>query len=51
MTPTSLAVAFRTGKIIKNWLRVFERGENCYKIVYYTLWLDSSESSEIALQS
>jgi len=28
MTPTPLAVAFRTGKIIKNWLRVFERGEN-----------------------
>jgi len=30
MTPTSLAatVAPRTGKIIKNGLRVFERGEN-----------------------
>jgi len=30
MTPTSLAAAFapRTGKVIKNGLRVFERGEN-----------------------
>jgi len=42
MTPTSLAavVAPRTGKIIKNGLRVFQSGENMlYKMVYYTLHL------------
>jgi len=27
----------RTGKIIKNVLRVFERGKICYKMAYYTL--------------
>jgi len=39
MTPTSLATALvsRTGKIIKNVLRVFERGKICYKMAYYTL--------------
>jgi len=37
MTPTSLAAAVepRTGKIIKNGLRLFERAENLLK--YYTL--------------
>jgi len=41
MTPTSLAaaVAPRTGKIIKNSLRVFERENIFYKMVYYTLHL------------
>jgi len=49
MTPTSLveAVAPRTGKIITNGLRVFEREKICYKIIYYTL----SQSPEIVLQS
>jgi len=39
MTPTSLAasVAPLTGKIIENGIFVFERGEICYKMVYYTL--------------
>jgi len=32
-------VAPRTGKIIKNGLRIFERGEICSKMVYYTLHL------------
>jgi len=37
MTPTSLAATVepRTGKIIKNGLRLFERAENLLK--YYTL--------------
>jgi len=42
MTPTSL-VASLAGKIIKNG-RVFERGENCYKMVYYTLHLTYAKS-------
>jgi len=51
MMVTSLVaiVAPRTSKIVKNGLRAFERGENllqkeekiCYKIVSYTLCLDS----------
>jgi len=42
MTPTSLAapVAPHAGKIIKNSLRVFERGENLLENVYYTLDLN-----------
>jgi len=37
----------------QNRLNVFERGEICYKIVYYTLNLDKAKSqlSEIALES
>jgi len=39
MTPTSLAaaVALRTSKMIKNGLHIFERGENLFKMEYYTL--------------
>jgi len=39
MTPTSLAAAVepRTGKIIKNDLRVIEKGENLLKKWYTTL--------------
>jgi len=51
MTPTSLAVAVvpRTGKIIKNSLRVFESGENLLQNgILHTLYLSSSE---IVLQS
>jgi len=36
MTSLVVAVAPRTGKIIKNGLRVFERGEN-----FATKWLQS----------
>jgi len=45
LTPTSFAapVAPRTGKIIKNGLRISERGEN--------LLQNLSPSSEIVLQS
>jgi len=47
MTPTSLAAAAapRTVKIIKNGLRVFERGEH----LHFAFKL--SQSSEIVLQS
>jgi len=39
MTLTSLAAAVVpcTGRIIKNRPHVFERGENPYKMMYYTL--------------
>jgi len=51
-TPTSLAAALgpRTGKIIKNGLRVFERGENLLQngILHSAF---KSHSSEIVLQS
>jgi len=39
MTSLVAVVAPSTGKIIRNSLRVFERGENCYKMVYNTLYL------------
>jgi len=40
MTVTSLVavVAPRTDKLIKNGLSFFERGEICYKMLYYTLY-------------
>jgi len=39
MTPTSLAVAVapRTGKIIKNGLMFLKEKKICYKMVYYTI--------------
>jgi len=48
MTPTSLAaaVASRTGKIIKNGLHVFDRGENFLHFAF-----NSSQSSEIDRRS
>jgi len=53
MMPTSLsaAVAPRTGKIIKNGLRVFERGGNLLQngILHFAFKL--SQLSEIVLQS
>jgi len=53
MMPTSLvaAVAPRTGKIIKNGLRVFERGENLLQIGILHFVLRSSQFSEITLES
>jgi len=41
MATTSFAapVAPRTGKIIKNGFRGFERGENLLQMVYYTLYI------------
>jgi len=52
MTPTSLAapVTPRTGRIIKNGLCVFERGQNAKNgILHFVLKL--SQSPEIVLQS
>jgi len=53
MTPTSLAVAVapRTGIIIKNDLHVFERGQDLLQngILHFVYKL--SQSSEIVLQS
>jgi len=51
MKPTSLiaAVTPRTGKIIKNGLHVFERGELQNGIVHFAFKI--SQSSEIVLQS
>jgi len=50
MTPTSLAdaVAPHTGKIIKNCLRVFERGESLLQNVLHFVF-KLSQSSEIVL--
>jgi len=49
MTPTSLAavVAPRTGKIIKNGLRVFQSGENMLQngILYFAFKLSQSSGS------
>jgi len=49
MTPTSLAaaVAPRTGKIIKNGLRVFEKGENLLHNGILHFAFNLSQSSEI----
>jgi len=35
-----LDVAPLTGKILKNRPNVLEKGEHCYKMVCYTLYLD-----------
>jgi len=50
-TPFAAPVAPRTGKIIKNGLRVFERGENLLLngILHFAFKL--SQSSKIVLQS
>jgi len=52
-TPTSLAAALgpRTGKIIKNGLRVFERGENLLQNGILHSAFKLRHSSEIVLQS
>jgi len=53
MTPTSFAAAvvLCTGKIIRNGLRISERGENFLQngILHFAFML--SQSSEIVLQS
>jgi len=53
MTLTSLvaAVAPRTGKIIKNGLHVFERGENLLQNGILNFVFRFSRSSEVALES
>jgi len=52
MTPTSFAepIAPRSGKIIKNGLRVFERGENLLQNGILHFVFNLSQSSEIVLQ-
>jgi len=39
VTSLLAVIAPRISKIIKNIPIVFERGEICYKMVYYTLYL------------
>jgi len=53
ITPTSLvvAVAPRTVKIIKNGLRVFERGEHLLQNGIPRFVFKLSQSSEIVIQS